>query len=430
MKVLTISDSPNIFSGLARVHRHVIDALVENGHSVLPCSWYGYDHDTLQLIQMKKLKPPAIYYKSGEAEIQMLALYKRKRDSDLAALYEIVKMAQPDMIVTVGDYWDFYYMQALKIKCDYAFKWVPYLTIETDEIDDNLKSMFRYADAIIVPTKYGKDVLASETDKPIHVVGYGVDSAFYRKGDEERAALREARDCTDKIRFITVAQNTSRKSLPILMQAVRIICHRDPERKMQFYVHSNINGVDPQEKSLFDLPSIAKKLGVEDWFVFPEDCTSIFGAPSDSVICDEYNASDFFITPSICEGFGLPLVESMACGLPIVANAYSCIPEHLGVVCGSGPFGRSERGWAVANRMEIIPPDHIIKIVKPDALGQAIWEMVQMTKDPQGREILAAMSQNCMRYAKERTWAGMKRGLYRVFEEVAGPVSLPVEVIG
>ena len=214
------------------------------------------------------------------------------------------------------------------------------------------------------------------------------------------------------------------------MQAVRLICHRDPDRKMQFYIHSNIDGIDGQENSLYDLRSIAKKLGVEDWFVFPEDCTSLFSAPSDACLCDEYNASDFFITPSICEGFGLPICEAMACGLPVIANAFSCMPDHLGSLAGEGSFGRAERGWAVANRTEIVPPDHIIKVVKPEGLGQAIWEMVQLKKDEKGREILHSMSENCMKYAKEQTWEGMKRGIYDVFKEVAGPVSLPVEVIG
>lgn len=430
MKILTISDSPNLFSGLARVHRNVIDAFAEKGHQVLPCVWFGYDNDTLQLIQSKKITPPPIFYQSGEQKIQMLSLYKRKRDSDIAALYEIIKTCKPDVVCTIGDYWDFYYMQALKVKSDFKFKWLAYLTIETDQIDEKMKPLFRYADVIAVPTRFGKNVLEAETDKPIKVVSYGVDETFSRKSDEDRKVLREARDCDDKIRFITVAQNTSRKSLPLLMQAVRLICHRDPDRRMQFYVHSNLDGIDRQESSLFDLRSIARKLGVEDWFVFPEDCTSLFSAPSDSFLCDEYNSADFFITPSICEGYGLPIVEAMACGLPVIANAFSCMPDHLGAMAGEGPFGRAERGWAVANRTEVIPPDFLIKVVRPEGLGQAIWEMVQLKGDQKGREILHSMSQNCMRYAKERTWDGMKRGICEVFDEVAGPVALPVEVIG
>lgn len=431
MRILTISDSPNLFSGLARVHRQVIDAFIEQGHTVLPCVWFGYDNDTLQKIQSKKIKPPAIYYDSNGTPVQMLSLQKKKKDfEEMKALYEIIKVAKPDVVFTIGDYWDFYYMQALKVKTEFSFKWIAYLTIETDEIEEKMKPLFRYVDTFVVPTMYGKAILEAETEKPVHFVPYGVDEKFKVLGESDRKALREERDCSDKIRFITVAQNTWRKNLPALIQAVKLICHRDPHNKMQFYIHTNLESLDAQEASIYDLKSIAKKFGVEDWFVFPEDCTSLFSAPDDQYLINEYNASDFFVLPSICEGFGLPILEGMACGLPVIANGASCMPEHLGATAAESTFGASERGWTVSNRTEIFPPDKLVKIMRHDAFGQAIWEMSLLMSDPKRKESYLAMRQNCIRYAKERTWQGMKRGITKVLEEVAGPVSIPVEVIG
>lgn len=40
-----------------------------------------------------------------------------------------------------------------------------------------------------------------------------------------------------------------------------------------------------------------------------------------------YNAASIFVFPSLEEGFGLPLLESMACGTPVVAGENSSIPE-------------------------------------------------------------------------------------------------------
>ena len=40
-----------------------------------------------------------------------------------------------------------------------------------------------------------------------------------------------------------------------------------------------------------------------------------------------YNAADLFVYPSICEGFGIPLVEAMACGVPIVTSLGSSLEE-------------------------------------------------------------------------------------------------------
>ncbi len=43
-----------------------------------------------------------------------------------------------------------------------------------------------------------------------------------------------------------------------------------------------------------------------------------------------YNAADLFVFPSVYEGFGMPVVEAMACGTPVVASRSSSIPEAVG----------------------------------------------------------------------------------------------------
>ena len=43
-----------------------------------------------------------------------------------------------------------------------------------------------------------------------------------------------------------------------------------------------------------------------------------------------YNAAELLVFPSVYEGFGLPVVEAMACGTPVIASNSSSIPEAVG----------------------------------------------------------------------------------------------------
>ncbi|MFH2070923.1 MAG: glycosyltransferase family 1 protein [Elusimicrobiota bacterium] len=46
-----------------------------------------------------------------------------------------------------------------------------------------------------------------------------------------------------------------------------------------------------------------------------------------------YSAADLFVFPSLYEGFGLPPLEAMACGCPVVSSNTSSMPEILGDAC-------------------------------------------------------------------------------------------------
>ena len=57
----------------------------------------------------------------------------------------------------------------------------------------------------------------------------------------------------------------------------------------------------------------------------------------DSDLVEFYNRAEIFIYPSFYEGFGLPILEAMACGAPVISSSASSMPEvgrRGRVVCG------------------------------------------------------------------------------------------------
>jgi glycosyltransferase involved in cell wall biosynthesis len=71
------------------------------------------------------------------------------------------------------------------------------------------------------------------------------------------------------------------------------------------------------------LAPLIRELGVADSVVFT-------GFIEDDALPHLYREADFFVYPSLYEGFGLPVLEAMACGTPVITSECSSLPEVAG----------------------------------------------------------------------------------------------------
>jgi len=174
------------------------------------------------------------------------------------------------------------------------------------------------ADAVIAPSEATRgdirDVYGID-DQKIRVIYGGVDSCF--RPIEDRSLLAAVRD---RHRLpghfvLSVLSLNPRKNLPGLLRAFSIL------KKSTRAPHALV--VAGKDYGGYDVLRDAEKMGMSDNFIFlnyfPEEDLPML-----------YNLAEIFVFPSLYEGFGLPPLEAMACGRPVIASRAGSLPEVLG----------------------------------------------------------------------------------------------------
>jgi alpha-maltose-1-phosphate synthase len=160
------------------------------------------------------------------------------------------------------------------------------------------------ADLTLVPSSFvEKTIRTFLPHKLLARAAYGVDLEFWTPVARRRA-LRP-------LRFIYAGQVSLRKGIPSLLEAWEKAALRDAELEL-------IGAWQLSEKKRASLPRD---------ITWRPPC-------SPEALRERYRAADVFLFPSFFEGFGLVLLEAMACGLPAIASEATAGPDVMTESCG------------------------------------------------------------------------------------------------
>lgn len=148
----------------------------------------------------------------------------------------------------------------------------------------------------------------------LHVVPHGVAAVFFAAGAAADAPARGSR-ADGSPYLLTVANKKPHKRLETAIRAFARIAATDPTLRLvmvgERFAHSA------------DLQTLAESLGVASRV---DDESGL----SDEALAARYAGATALLVPSRDEGFGMVVLEAMACGTPVVAVDRSPLPEVVG----------------------------------------------------------------------------------------------------
>lgn len=243
-----------------------------------------------------------------------------------------------DWVITLYDSW---VMEPSKWDDDLKMAiWVP-----VDEWPPPIKVVDVLSHENIRPiamSRFGEHWLTKSKLDPMYVP-HGVDLEVFQPRPERRAADRKVLEMPDDAFIVGMvganrgwSQHACRKAFPQAFDAFSEFARRHKDAYL--YCHTQAQPAAPG----LDLVIMARAMGIpDDRLAFPPDVAWHLHVMDRHFVAGVMNAFDVLLNPSMSEGFGIPIIEAQACGVPVIVSDHSSMPE----LCASGWLVSGDKWW-------------------------------------------------------------------------------------
>jgi glycosyltransferase involved in cell wall biosynthesis len=352
-RILACSESSLTATGFGNYYKEVLSRLHRTGkYEICELASYQYpeEYDAIASVPWKMIPnmPP-------RNDQQQRDIY----DSDPLNQFGQWKFERaclefkPDIVFDIRDPWMFEHQQRSPFRR--FFHWAIMPTVDSIPQDEQWIESFASADGVFTYTDWGLEVLRQSGNGRIKLISSAPPAADYDVFTpvlDKQAHKRELNIAEDCLIVGTVMRNQRRKLYPDLIEAFAQFLKTAPEalsRRAYLYLHTRWPDIG------WDIPRLIKEAGISNRVIMTYICKNCNGAfpsffqgartycrgckqqtafLSDSdkgvsreVLAKFINLFDVYVQYSYCEGFGMPMVEAAACGVPVMAVDYSAMED-------------------------------------------------------------------------------------------------------
>jgi glycosyltransferase involved in cell wall biosynthesis len=324
-KILIVSHGFTGVTGFSNQAYLMCRALTDAGHEVLGAH-RDYRGEAIKF-------GPGTVSESGRdmSGITILPWGDQQWGEDILPFY--IATLKPDYVLTLGDIWCYQFLR--QVPKTHPWKWIAHYVFDTENMVSFWNDCVANADLVVVPSKQSYDMLTRIGHENVVYIPHGIRTSVFRPASPAEKMQFRANLSIPQNSFLvtTIAHNQHRKKLSRGLQAFKLFSDRHPDALL--LLHCSV-----RDQFGWDLGQLIKDWGLTGKVLFTNmnsKCSGDNHVPEEAMR-QLYCASDVHCLPTGGEGFGIPIVEAMACGIPNVATAYTTTREFL---------GENERGIAV-----------------------------------------------------------------------------------
>lgn len=349
------SHSPVLPTGYGRVIGKLAHSFVAAGHRIT-------------VVGMGDDRP------SQEASFRLVPIGARAPEDTIA---NFIAVESPDVLFTLGDPWMFELVPQIADLC--TTTWISYLALDGYPLPSEWANWIASCDIPVVFSPWAQSLVAAATKLRPEMIPHGVDTTAFAPSDKTAAKSALGID-SDTFVVGCVAANQQRKNLPALIRAFSFLARR--ETNALLYLHT-------QPQGFWDIPELLGRFGVQSKSKLTPPSANGQLALSDAELVRLYNAFDVLCLPTMAEGFGLPVLESQACGVPALVTDFAASTE------------------LVANPVQLLKPKSTL--IMNRGLEQAVVDEAEIAAKLDyfynRRQDLPLLGGQCRRFAQRFDWS-------------------------
>lgn len=179
-----------------------------------------------------------------------------------------------------------------------------------------------------------------EPEKRDRIITHGVDSSIFYRNKKNRQIIRNKYNIKDTdILMINIGSMTGNKGIVLILEAMHYLINIFKKTHFKLLLKGSSDLYNSRlfiEKYFEEI----KKTNImneheinnllENYIIFTENTLSF------NVINDLYNAADLYISPYLCEGFGLTMLEALSSGLNVLVPSTGSSSDYIDNIYDNG----------------------------------------------------------------------------------------------
>jgi glycosyltransferase involved in cell wall biosynthesis len=197
--------------------------------------------------------------------------------------------------------------------------WVAWVPIDSETMGPSTIERLRLVNYPVAMSLHGAEQMRAVDIEPAAIIPHTVDTTIFKPMD--KAECRAGLTIEDDVFLIgmVMANKGDRKQYPQQLRAVKEFSDANKDLDVRVFIHTEPTSA----MGGWEMKALVDKLGLKGKVFTTNQYDTAIVPAKPELMARIYNSFDVLLNCSAGEGFGVPIIEAQACGVPVIAGNWT-----------------------------------------------------------------------------------------------------------